>query len=336
MTELPDPPHDLDALARLSARIGADPLLIQGAGGNTSVKDGGVMWIKASGTQLADACRRDIFVATDLDAMRAALSDPDLADQPAQFLLAGQTLRPSIETSLHAVFEHRVVVHVHCVETIAVAVRADAEIILEDRLKDFDWCFTPYAKPGAQLAARVIAARGPETDVVVLGNHGLIVAAERVEAAEDLLTRVVAALRSDPAPAVPVDLAALTEKAEEGWSVPGAEAPVHQIALDQARTRQAATGSLYPDHVIFCGPAVSVAGADTLSGDLPAPAIRLLPGLGALIRSDASEGTLALARCLGDVLARVPEGAKLRYLTRVEEAALLNWDAEKYRQALDA
>ena len=68
------PPHDLPALAAASARIGADPLLIQGPGGNTSIKDGGVMWIKASGTNLADALTRDVFVPCDLAAMRAAMT----------------------------------------------------------------------------------------------------------------------------------------------------------------------------------------------------------------------------------------------------------------------
>jgi len=33
-----EPPKDFDDLRRTSARIGADPLLIQAAGGNTSVK----------------------------------------------------------------------------------------------------------------------------------------------------------------------------------------------------------------------------------------------------------------------------------------------------------
>ena len=45
-------PADLAELRDFSARIGADPLLIQAAGGNTSVKADGVMWIKASGTWL--------------------------------------------------------------------------------------------------------------------------------------------------------------------------------------------------------------------------------------------------------------------------------------------
>ena len=41
-----------------------------------------------------------------------------------------------------------------------------------------------------------------------------------------------------------------------------------------------------------------------------------------------------LALCLALVLERVPEDATLRYLTTEQEAELLDWDAEKYRQSL--
>ena len=82
----PTRPDSLHDLARLSARIGQDPLLIQAAGGNTG-QDGGVMWIKASGTLLADALVRDVFVACDLPAIRTAVAAASaIADQPAEFL----------------------------------------------------------------------------------------------------------------------------------------------------------------------------------------------------------------------------------------------------------
>ena len=48
------------------AWIGKDPLLVQGAGGNVSWKDGDTLWVKASGTWLADATEKDIFVPVDL------------------------------------------------------------------------------------------------------------------------------------------------------------------------------------------------------------------------------------------------------------------------------
>ena len=337
MTETLTPPQDLAALATLSARAGSDPLLIQAAGGNTSVKEGPVMWIKASGTMLADALEKDIFVPVDLPAMRAAMDDPAIdADKPAQFVLDGYALRPSIETSLHAVFDQRIVVHVHCVQTLAAAVRRDAEEILAKRLSGFDWCLVPYRKPGANLAASVRERLGPKTDVAVLRNHGLIVAAETVEAAADLLDRVVAALTVEPAAPQPADVDGLRAAAGPGWSVPDAEAPVHQLALDPGRVAHATGGSLYPDHVIFCG----IGAAAVENGAVPdasgAPVFLIVPGKGVLMREDASNGAHALVRCLSDVLVRVPAEAGLTYLSAGENAELLDWDAEKYRQTLNA
>ena len=97
--------------------------------------------------------------------------------------------------------------------------------------------------------------------------------------------------------------------------------------------------------MIFCGPgAVALPPADTVAGavaarvarGLPPPVFLLVPGMGALIRDGAPAGALAVARCLGDVLARLPEGAQPIWLSTAQEAALLDWDAEKYRQALNA
>lgn len=70
---------EFKALRHLSAKVGSDPLLVQAAGGNTSIKDEGVMWIKASGTWLRDADAKDIFVPLDFARLSAALA----ADDPA-------------------------------------------------------------------------------------------------------------------------------------------------------------------------------------------------------------------------------------------------------------
>jgi rhamnose utilization protein RhaD (predicted bifunctional aldolase and dehydrogenase) len=342
------PPDDLSALAAASARIGADPMLIQGPGGNTSIKDmgkdGGVMWIKASGTNLADALVRDVFVPCDVVAMRAAMAAGEArADQPAEFALAKDGLRPSIETSLHAVFPQRVVVHVHCVNTLAFAIRPDARAALASRLAAFDWAIVPYAKPGARLAAQVQAVLGPRTDVVVLANHGLIVAADTVADAFALLDRVVTAVRVAPRRAMPgAGLAALEA---DGFRALPPDHPLHSVAVLPDLLALATSGSLYPDHVIFCGVGVSAllpgetpsqAVARIVDAGLPEPTFLLVPQVGALIRADAPVGAQALAQCLGDVLTRVAQGASVHALTMAENADLLNWDAEKYRQSLNA
>jgi hypothetical protein len=56
----------------------------------------------------------------------------------------------------------------------------------------------------------------------------------------------------------------------------------------------------------------------------------------ALLHKDANLSGQALARCLGDVLTRIPEGAPLNYLTDGQTRELMDWDAEKHRRAPNA
>lgn len=334
----PVPPPQLSALAELSAQVGQNPDLIQAAGGNTSIKDGDVMWIKASGTLLAEARRRDIFVPVDLPAMQAALErDVEYADKPQKFTLGDTALRPSIETSLHALFAQKVVVHVHCVNTISVAIRADAEAVLRPKLCGFSWALAGYQKPGAHLAREVRSVMTPDTDVVVLKNHGLLIAANTVEAAEALLQQVVAALFMPMAERAEVDGAGLERIASAGWEVPPLDHPLHQLALSPVRLAQATKGSLYPDHVIFCGigaQALDLARAEVL-GSPDAPVFYLVPQMGTLVRRDATPSAWAMMRCLADVLLRTDADAPLTYLSDAQNHELIDWDAEKYRKALD-
>ena len=94
------------AFLETSERLGRDPLQVQGPGGNTSIKDGGTMWVKASGTWLSEARTGDIMVRVDAAGMAAALAAEDpLARDPANFLEVHASpagLRGSIETTMHA------------------------------------------------------------------------------------------------------------------------------------------------------------------------------------------------------------------------------------------
>ena len=332
-------PVDLDLLAQYSARIGADPLLIQGAGGNTSMKQQDIMWIKASGTLLADAKHKDIFVPVHLSDMRRAIQNgEERADRPAEFALGEGTLRPSIETSLHAVFDQRVVIHVHCVQTISHAIRVDGYSLLAEKLSRFNWVMVDYTKPGANLATAVMQSLSDDTNVVVLANHGLLIAADSVDAAQKLVTQVVGALTLVPARIRSPNIRALQMNSPVEYDVPNETHIAHQLALDLDRVRLATGGSLYPDHVIFCDPGAMSCPLEKLAvlDNAQAPVFIIIPEYGVLIRKDANAGAHALIQCLANVLLRVPNDAKLRYLNDAQNAALLNWDAEKYRQSINA
>lgn len=339
---------EFEALLDLSARVGADPDLVQGAGGNTSIKEGGTLWIKASGLWLAHARRRDVMVPVALDPLLDALERDDPATEKAQDFVVRDLnpsgLRPSIETTVHALMPQKVVVHVHCVETIATAVRADAAAIAGEKLQGIPYAFLPYARPGLPLAKAIAERIQADTSVLVLGNHGLAVAAETVGDAARLLAEVSQRFAVPVRQAPSADLEALSRLAvNSAYRLPD-DGRIHDAATDLESCRIAAGGSLYPDHVIFLGKGSVVAapGENALSleegfrrAGESLPPVLLFPGKGALVLKDISAGALAMARCLSDVTARIPDGASLRYLTDAENAELLGWDAEKYRQQLN-
>ena len=322
---------ELDQLRKLSARVGADPLLVQAAGGNTSLKDEGIMWIKASGTWLKDAGDRDIFVPLAHAAILAGLEKNDPAcENCVAFVrtdLNATGLRPSIETTVHALMPQRVVVHVHCVNTIAWAIRADGEARLAEKLKDFNWAYIPYARPGLPLAGAISSRLRPGVDVLVLGNHGLVVAANTVAECEALLDRVVSAVRRPVRAASAVDHAALVSLCSGTDYRPAADEETHALATDRLALARGQYKVFYPDHVVFLGVGVET---DIKTG---APLVAV-PGAGVLIKMDAKPAIEPMGRCLADVMRRIADDDQLVALTDDDIGRLVNWDAEKYRQTL--
>jgi rhamnose utilization protein RhaD (predicted bifunctional aldolase and dehydrogenase) len=344
MSPLDDPA--IQDLLGLAARLGRDPLLVQGPGGNISFKRNGVMWVKASGTWMMNALTQSILVPVHLAAVTGGLAADDPAcetcDAFVRHDLLDSPLRPSIETTLHAVMPQRVVVHVHCVETIAHACLADAPARLAAPLAGLDWAFVPYVRPGVSLARRMAESRRRETNIVVLGNHGLVVAADSAAQAERLCAEVARRLARAPRPrpASMADEEKLHAFEGGGYRMAEDEA-LHAIAIDPASLAAARRGSLYPDHVVFLGPGiVETRGTETAADAArrvgrPAAPLVLAPGAGALMHDSASAGARALARCLADVTSRLSADDPVDPLTAEEEAQLQNWDAEKYRQSLD-
>jgi rhamnose utilization protein RhaD (predicted bifunctional aldolase and dehydrogenase) len=321
-------------------------LRTQAAGGNTSIKRDGVMWIKASGTWLADALAQDIMTPVRLDPLRKAIADGDpRAGAAIDFVDSGANptgLRPSIETSVHATIPSPVVVHIHCVNTIALAVRHDGESLVRGRLKphaDVALAFISYRKPGLPLAHAIAERLTKDSNVFVLANHGLVVAGQTVAEVADRITRVCEAF-SGPARAAPQvgaeKLASIVEGSD--YRLPRDPA-AHAVALDPKSLMIARLGSLYPDHVVFLGRGLVEASID--GGRLRAlpegrrpPLMMALPGLGVVLHRSTSKNAEAMARCLADVAARIPVEAPIRVLAGAEEEDLMNWEAETYRQSI--
>ena len=332
-------------LLELAARLGQNPLAIQGPGGNISLKRDGVMWVKASGTWMAEATERSILIPVDFAAVLEGLaaSDPscETCDSFVRRDLSDLPLRPSIETTLHAVMPQRVVVHVHCVETIAMVCLSDAAERLAAPLSGLNWAFVPYVRPGASLGRRMAEYLVAGTNVVVLGKHGLVVAGDSVSEADRLRAEVSRRLACVARPAPWPDRGALESAHGGGYSI-AEDDRSHAIATDPISFAAAARGSLYPDHVVFLGPGIvtteageSAADAARRSSRAAVPLV-VVPGSGVLLHETATPAARALIRCLADVTCRLHANDPIEPLSPDDEAQLLNWDAEKYRQSLDA
>tara|TARA_Y100001934_G_scaffold283836_1_gene407737 strand:+ start:4337 stop:5326 length:990 start_codon:yes stop_codon:yes gene_type:complete len=315
----------------LSQEIGARPLLVQGPGGNTSVKIDGQLWIKASGTELAEALDKNIFVAVDpakamqeLDgagdgSCRSALIDSDCG------------LRPSIETTFHAMFDHKFVFHFHSVAAICHAIAEEGRNALAEKLSGLQWVAAPYRKPGIPLTKAIREAVGTrDIQVVVLNNHGIIIVGNTIDEVRDQIYDIEERLD------LPVHESKTVNSPADypGWMcVPDVAA----LATDPNLFQRATSGTYYPDHVVFLGPAMPALSRSELAeldpAEFPVPTV-LVEGEGVYIKTDAKPAQRAMLDCIYNVLTRIPADWALLPIGEDAEAELLNWDAEKYRQAL--
>lgn len=282
------------------------------------------MWIKASGTELANGEDPAIFVAVE---RQAALSEAGGAGDgtcAATVLDKANTLRPSIETTFHALFNWKVVAHTHSVATLVHAISPEGRAVARAKLAGLPFAFAPYRKPGIDLTTAIHAAMNDETKVVVLENHGLICAAETVADCDALIRDVEARLALPVLVDPKTDLPSTPPPQGYVWSKDAQELAHHPRLQELALA-----GSYWPDHVVFLGPALPT----DASSDAPA---LLVPDVGVAIKADATPAQRAMLVCLRDALARLPEDWEPEAIGKDAEAALLNWDAEKYRQALAA
>ncbi|MEM1341562.1 MAG: class II aldolase/adducin family protein [Pseudomonadota bacterium] len=317
-------PEDFAAFQALSARLGQDPLQVQGPGGNTSIKDGPVMWIKASGTELAAAETGDIFVAVDREAARAeARREAGDGSCKTTILDPEIKLRPSIETTFHAALDWPVVAHTHSIATLVHVASPEGRLVADQKLAGLPFVRVPYAKPGLPLTDEILAAATPETQIVLLENHGLLCCGASVAETGAILAEVETRLEM---PARRTFYPGPATAAPDGFSW-----SAHGVLACHARSFELAiSGSYYPDHVVFLGPALPQTDHD---GARPA---LLIEGQGAAIRNGATSSQNAMLRCLADLMLRLPEDWTLEAIGAEAEAELLDWDAEKYRQALAA
>jgi rhamnose utilization protein RhaD (predicted bifunctional aldolase and dehydrogenase) len=329
----------LQQLHDLTRRVGNDPLLTQASTGNSSVKLDDILWIKASGKWMADAVRDDIFIPLKLaDVLTECVRrhvDPSVRYPGA-----------SVETALHAVLPHRIVLHVHCVNTIAWAVRRDGPVELRRLLKGLNWQWIPYTASGLSLsrAIELALSTDPDTDLFVLGNHGLVICGEDAGTIEDLLTEVRKRVAIHPRKSHQADYAGLREMTRNSpWNLPADDA-VHALGTDTISQAILDAGVLYP-----CQAVLSDSRTPELFRAIPYPdpgdhwqrqyhgrPFLIIRDCGVIVSQAIASSELAMISGLAQVVQRLNKAMPLRYLTEAEIADIPDQAANRYRKLASA
>lgn len=203
----------LQELVDLSHHYGAGTDWVIGGGGNTSIKSADHMWVKASGTTLA-AIEPEQFVQMErskLDAIWGKRYPQDSARREAQALQdlldarsqPQATIRPSVETLMHALFPHRLVVHTHPTLINGLTCAQEGERACAELFGDRA-VWIPTIEPGYTLANQIatLVTRwrerhdGAWPQVLIMQNHGITVAAETTAEIHDLHQGLVGLVRS--------------------------------------------------------------------------------------------------------------------------------------------
>ena len=324
--------EDLGPLLELAGRVGCNPLLTQASTGNISMKLEGRLWIKASGKWMADATDNEILIPLDLaEAHGYIRQDLDPAERYSN---------ASIETAMHVTLPHRVVLHVHSVNTIAWAVREDAAAQLKARLEGLRWQWIPYVPSGLPLAREIheVLSVHPNTDLLVLGNHGLVLGAKDCRAIEDLLSAVELRLAIPPRRAQPADDALPELAADSPWMLPDDDA-IHALATDPVSRKILKGGFLYPCQAMFSDARTPELFRATSVPDTAEHAVRpfvIVKGRGVLLSRAMTPAETAMLSGLAQVVQRISPSAALRYLTEAEVAAASSTAAYRYRELANA
>lgn len=208
--------NELNALAAMSQKYGADRKFVLAGGGNTSYKSDDVLYIKGSGTALA-TIKPEQFVKMDR-ALLAKMWETDYpaneAEREAAVLadmmdarLKNESGRPSVETLLHDLFPQRFVLHVHPAAINGITCSTKGKAAMAELFPDAVW--VDACKPGYILAGNcreamneAVKAGKAFPNLLFLENHGIFFAADTTEEIDTLaasvMDKVYAAIKREP------------------------------------------------------------------------------------------------------------------------------------------
>ncbi len=184
---------DISQIVEISRQYGSDPAWVIAGGGNTSVKDDDVMYVKASGYRLGTIDESG-FVALDRKVLKVMYEkeydvDPEMREKQVKSDLLRSRLypelnqRPSVEASVHDAIPYKFVVHLHPGLVNGITCSEKAGETIRELFGD-EAVYIPYITPGYTLFREFVRQntlyfkkKGQYPKIFFLQNHGIFAGA---------------------------------------------------------------------------------------------------------------------------------------------------------------
>ncbi len=202
----------LDVVIKLSRYYGSDKKFVIGGGGNTSVKIGDKLFVKASGIELGNIDENG-FVELDrkkLDEILKHKFPPDKTEREAEYknmILAARAkpdaIRPSVESIMHHLLPQQFVVHTHNQQANMLSCSVKGKELCEKLFGD-DVLWVDFTDPGVELAQtlyKAVSEYAAKTDgktpqAIIIQNHGLIVSGDTPDEIREKTDKVIKKIKS--------------------------------------------------------------------------------------------------------------------------------------------
>ncbi len=346
------------------SRYFAQSQFVKGGGGNTSCKDGTHLWVKASGTSLAEIHPNNLVKMN-----RSKLcelyntvtpADPAAREALVKKIMTGAVCtdgpgRASVEAPLHNCFSATYVVHTHPPLVNGLCCSKSGAEVVAKLFPDALW--VEYIDPGYTLCMEVrqriqkyIQSYGREPSVLFLQNHGIFVAGNSAAEISTLYEHVFSSLKHayqdhhlhDVLPEAVADFACQEEHRTISAAFQAILGDIPFIKV--CGFFPVPKAPLTPDHIVYMKSfaMLELPTASTLTafksthGYLP-KIIATVNGIYA-VDANARRAELAMELCQdASLILQLAEAfGGVQYMNDQSRLFIENWEVEAYRQKLIA
>ena len=259
----------LEQIVELSHRFGTTDY-VRGGGGNTSVKNETVLWVKPSGTTLS-SLKAESFLAMDRKILskiseieppaNPAAREVLVKEKMADAVLSQTTARASVEAPLHNTLNARFVVHTHPAIVNGMTCSRQGPAACKELFPEALWL--DYIDPGYTLCMKVRhqilkykAEKGREPEIIFLKNHGVFVAADEPERICSIYEEIMSKLREHYAKAnvsttLTIKSCLSGDKLEAAKTKSFDATGNDELGIEACGAFDIAEGPVSPDHIVY-------------------------------------------------------------------------------------